>query len=501
MKNFHSLRVLCFTLATLTIFSITTAYAEQKTFPDVTDETQYKSSIEWMQKNEIINGYPDGTFAPDKCVNRAEFLKMLFKILQVDVNGATAELFTDTPAEEWYAPYVRAAREHNTIQGYKDGRFRPNQCVTRAEAIKMAVFEYNNNKIPQKPNNPMLTSAKDVTENKWYYKHITYALQANLAGLSHTTIVDQDGDPNVIIFYPEKEMSRKEIAEMLYRMKTMADNYVDSYREEHKPDTLIFGKAEVNFEINQILLTSSNDPKIGDTLEFDIYLERPDLQLKENIEYDIEMPLTVDLPIPLQPKLMYVSTIDDKDQTTGAMCDRPRFPHRCSWTFIGDELTKSEHTVLIKLTFEDDTYVAKEITIPHPKALDKPEIVGLAKTPDQNSKFDVEFKDVGANEYDISVELCKPYGNDGINPCLDGTMYHLTRDKDSNTFTVSYGGDTTAQVNVQNGLIKVKSDFLLIFEESMSYYVIATLKGKTGADITTLVTNSDSKFYPVESAN
>lgn len=495
MKNYSKL----FTISIISLLGLSllqTGFAAS--FSDVNDDTQYKTSIEWMQKNEIINGYPDGTFKPDKCVNRAEFLKMLFKIRQVDADGSKAELFPDTPAKEWYAPYIRAARERKTIQGYADGRFRPDQCVSRAEAIKMAILEFNNDKIPPNLQSPSLIDAKDNTEDKWYHKHINYALQAKIAGLNHTTIIDQDKDLGMIKFHPEEAMSRKEVAEMLYRMKTMNDNIMESYKEDDKPNTIVFGKAEVNFEINEILLTSNNDPKIGDTLEFDVYLERPDLDLKENIKYDDPMPLTVDLPIPLQPKLMYLSTVDDKDKDTGSMCDRPRFPHRCQLITVGDELKKSEHTLLIKLTFEDDTYVAKEITIPHPKGLNKPEIMGPQKPPDQNSKFDVEFKDIGADEYDVAVELCKPYGDDGINPCLDGTEYHLTRNKDSNTFTVTYSGDKSAQVQVQDGFINVKSDFPLIFEESMAYNITATSKGKTSTGIATLLKNSDSKFYSME---
>lgn len=508
MKNFSKLLAIS-TISFLSLTILQIGFASS--FSDVNDDTQYKTSIEWMQKNEIINGYPDGTFKPDKCVNRAEFLKMLFKIRQVDVDGSKAELFSDTPAEAWYAQYIRAARERKTIQGYKDGLFRPDQCVSRVEAIKMALEEFSftdfaeyqpielapDIEIPKTPPTSWSVGFASKAKNSvslnnyspsgWYHKYAIYTLDSNLIGLEN----GKDFDPT-------KGMPRKEVAEMLYRTKTMADNYTDFYKETDRPDTMIFGKAEVNFEISQILLTSSNDPKIGDTLEFDVYLERPDLQLKENIKYDDPMPLTVDLPLPLQPKLMYISALDDKDQTTGTMCDRPRFPHRCQLIVIDDELKKSEHTVLVKLTFEDDTYVAKEITVLHPKALGKPEIMGPQKTPEQSSKFDVEFKDIGADEYDVSVDLCKEYNDDGINPCLDGTIYHLTRNKDSNTFTVTYGGDKSATVNVQNSFINIRSDFPLVFEESMSYNIIATSKGKTSTGIATLLTNSDSKFYPME---
>lgn len=214
-----NLKILPLFLLTL-LFSITsTAHAN---FSDVNDETNYKDSILWMKEHNIINGYKDNTFKPDKCVSRAEFLKMLFLTLQIDPNKSTSELFPDTPKSEWYAPYIRTAREHKTIKGYDDGKFHPNNCVNRAEAIKMAIFEFNNGQIPEDPNNPTLTYAKDVKEDKWYYKHISYALKSDIVGLQHATI-DKSTDLGVILFYPENEMSRKEVAEMLYRIKMLKD--------------------------------------------------------------------------------------------------------------------------------------------------------------------------------------------------------------------------------------------------------------------------------------
>ena len=47
-------------------------------FSDVNEGTDYISSITWMSENGVIQGYPDGTFKPDQCVNRAEFLKMMY---------------------------------------------------------------------------------------------------------------------------------------------------------------------------------------------------------------------------------------------------------------------------------------------------------------------------------------------------------------------------------------------------------------------------------------
>ena len=303
MKN--SSKILSLFLSTLLISS--TANAD---FSDVNGKTEYRDSILWMKENNIINGYGDGSFKPNNCVNRAEFLKMLFKTLEIDSTKSKGELFPDTPESEWYAPYIRTAREHKTINGYADGKFRPNNCVSRAEAIKMAEFEFNSGKIPEEPNSPMLTYAKDVTEDKWYYGHIGYALQSDIVGLDHATI-DKSTDLGVILFHPEKEMSRKEVAEMLYRIKTIKDNSQEVYNNSHKPKPLMNKSAEVNITIDQILLTSVDSTNTsylsGNNFEFDVYLERTDLKLKE--EKNETNLLTVDLPLALQPKLMYMSDI------------------------------------------------------------------------------------------------------------------------------------------------------------------------------------------------
>ncbi len=507
MNNSSSLKITLLLSAVAIGLLLQPTFAKEPVSPhapflDVNSKTDYEKSIDWMYKNGIINGYSDNNFKPDKCVNRAEMLKMLFKILQVDYEKSKMELFPDTPSSAWYAPYIRTAKERKTVKGYTDGKFHPERCVSRAEAIKMTLLEFNNGKEPPEelsddekyPIPKFLLN--DVSHDKWYYNYITYANTINALGMKHVKPANEKS--NLYNYSPEDQMSRAEVAEMLYRMKVIKDLSIDTYDEGYKPYAIILKPAEVNFELDKILLTSSNNAETGDTFEFDIYLERPDLGIKQNVTYEDPMPLTVDLNLSLQPKLMYLSEIDNINPESGSMCDRPRFPHRCSVTLAGDELNKSEHEYLIKITFEDDTYVAKTITVPHPKALEKPEIIGPLETPAQNSKFDVEFKDVGAETYDVSVNLCKPYNNDGINPCLDGTDYHFARVKNTNEFIATYEDDKSVTVKAQNGFINVKSDFPLVFEESMSYNVIATSTGKTSTNVSTIVKSSDTKFYPVE---
>lgn len=266
----------------------------------------------------------------------------------------------------------------------------------------------------------------------------------------------------------------------------LKNNYV--LNEESKKN--LINESKINLKLDKILLSDSNvfnDPN-WKTFEFDVYLERPDLGLKEPINPgDL---YSVDLPLELQPDLMYVTSLEDHDPGSGMLCDRPRFPHRCSVSLSKQELGNSEYSFLIKTTFEDGTYAEKIITVPYPKDLEKPELVEPISVPKQGDKLDLKFKDVGADSYDVSVNLCKPYDNDGINPCLDGVHYSLVR---KNNELVSET-DSDLEINVINEIVHLKSDFPIVFEESVEYSIVANLQGKI-QDIPTYITTAEYKSF------
>lgn len=260
-----------------------------------------------------------------------------------------------------------------------------------------------------------------------------------------------------------------------------------------KIDPSTLKPAQANIQLDQILLTSVNSTNTqffqGNTLEFDVYLERTDLNLKENKKYDIEMPLTSDLPLALQPKLMYLSDVNDTNPESGSMCDRPRFPHRCNETLSAADMKLGSKDYLLKITFEDDSYVAKKISVKIPTPLSQPEITfPLENTKVQNTKFNVSFKDVGADTYDVSATMCEEYKNDGINPCLNEVTYNLKRS--GNTFTAE-----NATVEVKNGQITVKSNLPISFALDMSYTIIATTSGKNSDSVKTLLRTSATKQF------
>ncbi len=195
--------------------------------------SNYDTAMAWAFENNILTG--DGTtgdLRETDCVKRAEIIKMLYNVLQIDTADSQAQLFADTYADQWYAPFVKKARERNTIRGYEDGTFKPAQCVNRAEALKMALLEFPN----INPTNTPVEDYSDVPSSEWYYQYVSYALGNFLVGLKH---IQYSFDNNSMNYLPGESMTREEVAEMLYRLKTLQDNNLTSYDDAYGPQNVI----------------------------------------------------------------------------------------------------------------------------------------------------------------------------------------------------------------------------------------------------------------------
>ncbi len=82
----------------------------------------------------LMNGYPDGTFQPNRAVTREEIAVILQRILQYESNGTkrTAS-FSDVTDERWSYHEITALIDAGLFSGYPDGTFRPEQFLSRGE--------------------------------------------------------------------------------------------------------------------------------------------------------------------------------------------------------------------------------------------------------------------------------------------------------------------------------------------------------------------------------
>lgn len=104
------------------------------TFPDVNADYWANTAISTMASLGVINGRNSGLFDPDAYITRAEFAAICARFDDSNVSGFDS--FTDTFGH-WAEEEIGRAAALGWIQGYDDGTFRPNQYITRAQAVTM----------------------------------------------------------------------------------------------------------------------------------------------------------------------------------------------------------------------------------------------------------------------------------------------------------------------------------------------------------------------------
>ena len=187
-------------------FAITNPYWVGNTFPDVEFGDWFYDAVTALQAEGIINGMPDGTFAPNETVTRAQFATMIYRAMDgASANAGTEVSFTDVNADFWAAEAIYACAAEGIITGYPDGSFKPNANITRAE---MAVMIYRAIGFDQMFDN-LFT---DVKPSSWYYNAVTI-----LGGLG---IVNGMGDG---LFVPEATATRAQAAQIIYNAGPVAE--------------------------------------------------------------------------------------------------------------------------------------------------------------------------------------------------------------------------------------------------------------------------------------
>lgn len=146
-------------------------------FRDVPQGAWYNAAVATMAKLKIITGYPDGTFQPDAPVTRAEFAAIAARF--DEKSARTTASFRDIYGH-WAGRYISRSAELGWIRGYTDNTFRPDQSITRAEA--MALINRVLNRNPESKDD-LLRSMNIFNDNldtaKWYYLDVQEAANSH----------------------------------------------------------------------------------------------------------------------------------------------------------------------------------------------------------------------------------------------------------------------------------------------------------------------------------
>lgn len=170
------------------------------TFKDVNIRKWYSPAIAYLAYSNIIVGKLDGTFRPEESISRAEAIALVGRIY--GLNGEQRKtVFNDVNPASFASGYIQSAFEEGLLSGFPDGTFRPNKNVTRAE---MAILLYNAYQFSTDPN--LKLSYTDVSSGMVSYEAIQALVFSNITkGYTETQ------------FKPELDMNRATFSVFLAR--------------------------------------------------------------------------------------------------------------------------------------------------------------------------------------------------------------------------------------------------------------------------------------------
>ena len=104
------------------------------TFTDVPEGKWYAAAVSYVAAQGVMNGNGDGTFSPDRRLNRAMLVQILYN-LEDRPNVSGSAPFSDVPEGKWYADAVAWASACGLVQGYEDGTYAPERDITREQMV------------------------------------------------------------------------------------------------------------------------------------------------------------------------------------------------------------------------------------------------------------------------------------------------------------------------------------------------------------------------------
>lgn len=148
-------------------------------FTDVAPDAWYATAVNTLASLGIVTGYGNGQFGPDDSITRAQFTTIAMRFANLDTSGEN--IFTDVSEDDWFYEFVVGAIKYGWIGGYPDGRFGPNDTITRAQVTtivnrmlgRSADEDYVERNIEE------LTRFTDVPDTHWAYYNIMEATNAH----------------------------------------------------------------------------------------------------------------------------------------------------------------------------------------------------------------------------------------------------------------------------------------------------------------------------------
>lgn len=174
-------------------------------FSDVPSTQPFNKEICGLKKKGVVNGYPDGSYGPNNNVTRGEMAKFVVKAFNMSPDTSNCENFSDVMGNT-FENEIKMLKCSGVVGG-NNGRYLPNDSITRGEAMKLIVkgAEFKGLKMD------MTTTSgfSDVPMDHTFYNEIYKAYSNGIAN-------GQNGN-----FFPERNITRGEMSKIVYNSHLM----------------------------------------------------------------------------------------------------------------------------------------------------------------------------------------------------------------------------------------------------------------------------------------
>ncbi|MEN8906536.1 MAG: S-layer homology domain-containing protein [Clostridiales bacterium] len=176
-----------------------------KKFKDIQNDYWANEYIEVLSARNIINGMDENNFMPELTINRAQFVTLLVKALNLKTYGY-GNKFGDVKKDDWFRPYVESAEISGIVSGVGNFKFDPEGKITREQMAVMIVnaYKYVNNEEIQEEKTEFVDS-NEISD--WAISSVKAAYKLGLIkGMENLKYV------------PKADSKRAQAATVIYRL-------------------------------------------------------------------------------------------------------------------------------------------------------------------------------------------------------------------------------------------------------------------------------------------
>jgi hypothetical protein len=183
----------------------TVPVAQPKKFIDVPANFWASAPIAALSARGILDGFPDGSFRPNKPITRAEFAEIVRRAFNQPPSREALK-FNDLKPDYWAIPAINQATQTRFMSGFPNGSFQPNRQIPRLQVLLALATGLNLQ--PKQPAAQVLNQYQDAEQIP------AYAADKTAAAIEAGLVLD---DNNTKRLSPDKVATRAEVATLVHR--------------------------------------------------------------------------------------------------------------------------------------------------------------------------------------------------------------------------------------------------------------------------------------------